>query len=59
MKTFDVLKRLTVETVVPEDGASEARNASECYSNTVTWCMNVGALKCWFNEGKTNSVTSV
>jgi len=45
-----VLKNLTVNTAIPEDGADERRNSSECYSNSDLvyewWCaLNVGLMK--------------
>ena len=49
----DVLQSLTVQTALPEDGADERRNAMECQSNSVTWCMTTdGALSVGLMKAK-------
>jgi hypothetical protein len=37
-------EKLTVEMALPEDGADERRNASECHSNSVSRCVKCGEL---------------
>jgi len=38
------VKKLTVELVLPEDGANERQNVSEYKSNSVSWCTKDSAL---------------
>jgi hypothetical protein len=40
--------------VVPEDGDNERQNASEYYSNSMTWCMKDSALSASLTEHKIN-----
>ena len=39
-----MLQNVTGMKELPEEGADERRNASECLSNSVTWCLRGGAL---------------
>jgi len=39
-----MLRKLTFKTALPEDGADERRNVSDCYLNMVTLCARSGAL---------------
>jgi hypothetical protein len=45
--------------VLPEDGDSEQRNASEYSSNIVTWCMKDSALSAGLIEDKINHTVSI
>jgi len=39
-----VLQNVTEMKELHGEGADERRNASECLSNSVTWCLRGGAL---------------
>ena len=39
-----LFEKLPVEMTLPEDGDDERRNASECQSNSVPWCVKGGEL---------------
>jgi hypothetical protein len=44
LETIRSVEKLTVAIALPEDDVDRHRNALECQSNSVPWCVKGGAL---------------
>jgi hypothetical protein len=51
-ETSRCVEKLPVKMVLPEDGDNERQNASEYWSNSMTWCINDSALSVGLTEDK-------
>ena len=57
--TFDVLENETVKKELPEAGAHDKGNASDYWSNGVSWCTRNGALNAGLKKRDTKSVVKM